>query len=553
MSDGAGSQSAVHDRLGQVEGWLRAEESEHLEFKEAKARFDFEELVRYCCALSNERGGHMVLGVTDQRPRRVVGSRAFADLQRTKLGLLERLRLRIDAWEVPHPNGRVVVFEVPSRPIGVPVQYLGAYWMRGGSSLTPMTADQIKRILDEAHPDFSAEICREARLADLDEAAIAVFRTRWAQRSRRADLQTMAVEHLLADADLLVPDRGLTWAALILLGRDRALRDWLGQAEVVFEYRSDEASIAYQQREEFRRGFLLFHDELWRLIHARNETWSVRDGLFRRDIPAFNEDAVREAILNAVCHRDYRLAGSTFVCQSPRRITITSPGGFPPDVRPENILFRQSPRNRRLAEAMARCGLVERSGQGADRMFMAALLEGKLPPDFQGSSAESVQVILHGTVQDEAFVTFLDRLGRERQGRFEVADLVVLDAVHRGLEVPEPLRPRVAALIAQGAIERVDRRRLVLNRTFYALKGRPGEHTRRRGLDRKTRMALLVEHMGSCGTEGAPFQDLAGVLPEAGRNELRVLLRDLKAAGLAHVRGKTRAARWFPGPGEDAR
>ncbi|MHB1843270.1 MAG: AlbA family DNA-binding domain-containing protein, partial [Deltaproteobacteria bacterium] len=335
--------------LDQLAALMAASEDEHLEFKEAKNRFDFEELVRYCCSLANEGGGHVVLGVADKKPRRVVGSKAFEDLQRTKLGILERLRLRIDAWEVAHPDGRVIVFEVPGRPVGVPIQYNGAYWMRGGESLVPMTPDLLKRIFDEAQPDFSAEVCSEAKLDDLDDRAVGIFREKWATRSRSTDLAKLEREQLLVDADLYVPRRGLTYAALILFGTDAALTRLLGQTELIFEYRSDEASVSYQQRQDFRRGFLLYHDELWSLVNARNETISLRDGLFRRDIPTFNEDAVREAILNAICHRDYRLYGSTYVRQSPRKLELVSPGGFPPEVNAENVLFRQSPRNRRLA------------------------------------------------------------------------------------------------------------------------------------------------------------------------------------------------------------
>ena len=73
-------------------------------------------------------------------------------------------------------------------------------------------------------------------------------------------------------------------------------------------------------------------------------------------------------LLNAVSHRDYRHPGSVFVRQFPRHIEIVSPGGFPPGITPENILDHQFPRNRRIAETFARCGLVERSGQGADRI-----------------------------------------------------------------------------------------------------------------------------------------------------------------------------------------
>lgn len=117
----------MSSELVQLQRWMDAKEDEHLEFKEAKASFEFEKLVKYCCALANERGGKMILGVTDERPRKVVGTRAFDNLERTKAGLIERLRLRIDAQEIDHPDGRVIVFHVPERPIGMPIQYDAAY------------------------------------------------------------------------------------------------------------------------------------------------------------------------------------------------------------------------------------------------------------------------------------------------------------------------------------------------------------------------------------------------------------------------------------------
>ncbi|MGA7498724.1 MAG: ATP-binding protein [Isosphaeraceae bacterium] len=110
----------------QLQEWLSAKEDEHLEFKEAKANFHFDKLVKYCAALANEGGGSIILGVTDKPPRRVVGSTAFAELGRTKAGLIDRLRLRIEATEIAHPDGRVLIFTAPSRPIGMPVAVEGA-------------------------------------------------------------------------------------------------------------------------------------------------------------------------------------------------------------------------------------------------------------------------------------------------------------------------------------------------------------------------------------------------------------------------------------------
>ncbi len=66
--------------LGELKTWLDANEGSHLEFKEAKQNFHFEELVKYCAALSNEGGGRIILGVTDKKPRRVVGRLGFTDL-----------------------------------------------------------------------------------------------------------------------------------------------------------------------------------------------------------------------------------------------------------------------------------------------------------------------------------------------------------------------------------------------------------------------------------------------------------------------------------------
>lgn len=102
--------------LDQLESLMKVAEGEHLEFKEAKQNFHFDKLVKYCAALANEGGGRIVLGVTDRRPRKVVGCQAFGDLGRTKAGLIERLRLRVEAEALSHADGRVVIFEVPSRP-----------------------------------------------------------------------------------------------------------------------------------------------------------------------------------------------------------------------------------------------------------------------------------------------------------------------------------------------------------------------------------------------------------------------------------------------------
>ena len=324
---------------------VNAREDEHLEFKKAKTKYDFETLVKYCVALANEGGGKVILGVTDKLPRRVVGSLAFLNIEKTKADLIERLRLRVDVEEIQHPDGRVLVFQIPARPIGMPINFKGSYWMRGGESLVPMTPDQLKRIFAEAGHDFSSEICTPAQLDDLDPTAVDVLRQLWQRKSPDQDILTRPVEQLLTDAELLV-DGKVTYAALILLGTRKALGKYLAQAELIFEYRSNELPGPATERREFRQGFLPVLDDIWRLINQRNDLEHYQQGLFIWDVPTFNEGVLREAVLNAVSHRDYRHGGSIFIRQYPRRIEIVSPGGFPAGITPENILRQQYPRNR---------------------------------------------------------------------------------------------------------------------------------------------------------------------------------------------------------------
>jgi ATP-dependent DNA helicase RecG len=536
----------------QLKVLLESKESEHLEFKEAKNSYEFEDLVKYCVAIANERGGRFVLGISDKLPRKIVGSHAFPDLDQTKANVSDRLRLRVNAQVIQHPDGRVVVFDVPSRPIGMPIHYKGAYWMRSGESLVPMTPDQLKRIFEESGPDFSAEIAKNATFADLDAVAIARFREMWKRKSGNSSLDSLTDIQLLTDAELLVGD-AVTYGALILFGSGKALGRHLAQSEVVFEYRSSEASVQFQQRKEFREGFFLFDDELWKTINLRNDVQHYQEGLFVWDIQTFNEKVVREAILNAVSHRDYRLHGSVFVRQYPKKIEIVSPGGFPPGITPENILLRQSPRNRRIAEAFARCGLVERSGQGADRMFEECIKESKPRPDFAGTDDYQVSLTLKGEVQNPRFLMFLQQVTAEGFGPFTTQDLLVLDAVQRDEPVPPSLKDRLSYLRDRTIVEVTGRGRgakPILSRRLYAFLGKKGVYTRRRGLDRETNKALLLQHIENFRQEGSRLQDLLQVLPQLSRDQVQKLLGELKKERRINSKGKTNAARWYP---EDTR
>lgn len=523
---------------------LQAQEGEGVQFKEAKNRFDFGDAARCCCALSNCGGGKLVFGISDKRPREVVGSQAFDQPERTRKGLIDKLHVMVDFRLYEDQGKRVLVFWVAGRPLGLPVQVDGVAWWYEGDSLIPMPEEVRRRIYAEAGFDFSGSICPGATIDDLDTNAIDEFRKKWAEKSSNHRIMNLSKEQLLRDCEAITSD-GITYAALVLFGKRESLGKFLPQAEVIFEYRSSEASGPASQREEFRAGFFAYYNRLWELINLRNDKQHYQEGFFIYDIPTFNEHVVREAILNAVSHRNYQMGGSVFVRQYRDLLVVESPGGFPNGITVENILDRQSPRNRRVAEILALCGLVERSGQGMNLMYEWSVKEAKQLPDFTGTDENFVKLTLNGMVLDAKMLSLINRIGNERMESFSTTDFLVINALYHAEEVPQSMNQSLKRLETLGVVEHIGRSKYVLARGLYAAAGKSGVHTRMVGLDRETNKALLLKHIHDNGSEGTPFRELQQVLPGQSRNQLQVLMRELYKEGRVYCKGKTRGAKWF--------
>jgi len=118
---------------------------------------DNRKLYEYCVAMANEGGGHLLLGIGNQPPRFVVGTQAFRNPVAMEEKLFQAVGFRVDLEEVAHPDGRVLVFHIQSRPRGTAYDLDGAYLMRSGEALVPMSEDQLRRIFAEGRPDWLEE------------------------------------------------------------------------------------------------------------------------------------------------------------------------------------------------------------------------------------------------------------------------------------------------------------------------------------------------------------------------------------------------------------
>lgn len=530
--------------LDSVEELLEAKEGERVQFKEAKNRFDFGEAARCCCALANDGGGKLVFGISDKRPRSVVGSRAFEQPERTRMGLIDKLKINVDFQLFTYEEKRVLVFDVKSRPIGLPILYEGVAWIYDGDTLKEMPEEKRRKIYEEIGTDFSGKICDGATIKDLDEAAIEAFRAKWIEKSGNKKLATRSKEQILIDCGAMT-DAGVTYAALILFGKSEALVRFLPQAEIIFEYRSSEASGPANQREEFKSGFFTCYDRIWELVNLRNDKQHYQEGFFVFDIFTFNERVVREAILNAVSHRNYQFGGSIFVRQYRDRLVVESPGGLPFGITLDNILDRQLPRNRRIAEILSLCGMVERSGQGMNLMFELSVQEAKPLPDFTGTDEFFVSVTLNGLIIDKAMLSVINRISERSTELLSTEDFLVIDALYHDRPLNGKMQARLPRLVEMGIVEHIGRKKYVLARSLYAATGKTGVHTRHVGLDKDTNKALLLKHIRQNNDVGTPFKELQQVLPGLTRGQIQRLMQELKDSHQVYPQGKTSAARWF--------
>jgi ATP-dependent DNA helicase RecG len=424
-------------------------ETEIIEFKEAKEDFHFDRIGKYFSALSNEANlkgkpcAWLIFGIEDKK-HQIVGSNYRKE--RRKLDSLKKEIADkttnnisfIEIYELQKPEGRVIMFQIPAAPQGIPVAFEGFYYGRANESLVALNIEKIERIRNQTtNYDWSKNIVPDATFEDLDMGAIKLMKAGYAKKQKNPAFETLPDSQVLVDLGLMINEK-FNYAALILLGKRDALRKYLSNAEVIIEYRLTHSMIPYTARKEFQESLFTMMDKIWAYINqpASNPLLHVRHKFTIYDIPAFNEDVIREAVLNAIGHRLWRDLSSVVIKQYPDSINIINSGGFPDGVTKDNILTVSSkPRNKLVMEVLEKTGQVERSGQGVDKMYYNCLMEGKPLPDYSHTDDYQVELCLRAKIVDEAFYIFVNEIqdNRKEEDKLNVFDLLTLNKVRQGV------------------------------------------------------------------------------------------------------------------------
>lgn len=440
---------------------IAAGETLDVEFKgESRAPLSDEALVENVVCLTNRPGdrlGWLLIGVEDDgtvtgaRPRHEAG---VTDLHRLQALIANRTRpsLSCRTYQVGLDEGLVLAIEVPPArsPAGTSsgLYVRRAIGGRGVPECRPFHFHEMQaRQADSGLLDYSSLVVPDVTWEDLDPLEFERFRRfirESAGRGDRAllDLPDLELAKALGAVQANHVATAVCVAGLLLFGREEALRRLLPTHEVAFQAL---AGTEVQVNDFFRWPLLRVMDEMLGRFRARHREEEILVGPVRVGVPDYPEAAVREAVANALIHRDYAQLGAVHVQLHSDRVEIANPGGFPEGVRLDNLLVTQPrPRNPLLADAFKRAGVVERTARGVDTIFAEQLRYGRPAPNYGHSNERGVSLVLPGGPADLAFARLV--VEQDRADRpLGLDDLLLLDRLRREGE----LTAGAAALVIQ--------------------------------------------------------------------------------------------------------
>ena len=516
-------------------------EDEIVEFKEARRNFGMDELGEYFSSLSNEANlkgldfAWLVFGV-ENSSHSIVGTQ-FA-LSKNKQNEVKKYigehtspnMTFVDIIELEKDSKRVLLFQIPAAPRGMPVSFKRQFWGRDGESLVGLSIEKIERIRFALNRDWSAEVVPEAQLSDLDLDAIHMARKLFLERNseRRIEIESWDTMTFLNKAKLTQKGK-ITRTTLLLLGRN----------EVEYLLAPADPKIRWVLRDEnglvkshYISGipFILSVDAVYNKIRNLTYQHLQRGTLFPEEVLQYEPFTIREALYNCIAHQDYRMGMRIDVIEREDDLTFINGGTFIPG-SVENVVIDNAPesfyRNQFLVTAMTNLKMVETAGGGIRKLFQIQRSKFFPLPDYD-LSGNKVQVTITGKIVDEDFAALLSK-----NPDLSIEDVIALDKVSKKKKLTDQ------------EIKRLKSRNLIEGRkpNYYLSKAvsddldkRP-EYTKMKGFDNKYYRDLLLEALKEHGSlsKAEINRLLKNKLPESlsseqARNRIDSILRGLRKA-----------------------
>ncbi|MFY9180132.1 MAG: ATP-binding protein [Venatoribacter sp.] len=424
--------------------------------------------VHMAVCMANGGGGTVVFGVADRvvgRANAIIGVPPEIDSNILKKAVYNQTDPKIipifEELQVPEGTGRLLIMQIhPGMPPHTDTAGRGS--IRVAKDCVPLTGSMRRKIaVETGETDYSAEPVAPISASLLSPSALEVLRQQAKKENAATDL--LQVDDItLLDRLHLIKNNQFTRAALLLAGNEQAIRDYLpGYNWTFLQMLSD---TDYGVRDDRISALPIAIQRIEELLTPFNQITTYKQGMFHFEYHTWPQIAVREALMNAFCHADYRIGGPIIVKLYDDKLVFSNNGGFIAGITPSNILHHQpAARNPLLVEALTRLRLVNRSNLGISRMFASLLVEGKEAPIIR-EVGDSVQVIFPKRELNPAFRMFVAE--ENDKGRMLAVDeLILLQYLQQHNEVDastaaalsqrseNEIKEKLASLVKNGYLE----------------------------------------------------------------------------------------------------
>ena len=418
-------------------------ENEVVEFKKAENSFDFNELGKYFSALSNEANlrdkgfAWLVFGVHD-KTREILGTsykNSMKSLQKLKQDLSQHTtdnNTFRDIYELEVEGKRVLMFQIPAAPRGIPMAWQGHFYARRGESLAALDMNKYEEIRRQTvNEDWSKQIADGATIADLDEKAIMKAREGYKEHypNQKKEVDSWSDEVFLNKAKITI-DGKITHAAILLLGKPESLHFINHIGEIVWRLAGKD-----NVGQVFTIPFLLTTTEVMHKIRNYPFKLFPKNSFLPGEGMKYDSEVILEALHNSIAHQNYLENQRIIVIERENELEFRNCGGFFDGTYEDYITGERIPRkyrNQFLAQAMANIKMIDTEGFGIHKMFVSQKERWLPMPDYDKSDNDYVVLTLPGNVIDENYSLML-----LENTNIDLTTAVLLDKVQKGKPISE--------------------------------------------------------------------------------------------------------------------
>lgn len=379
---------------------------------------DWNEIAKDCIAFANATGGRLLLGIEDGQDAPPTGQHIPSDLPDTlRRKLAERtVNVTVLPDVVTAPNGgQYIELRVP-RAMAVASTTDGRYFLRVADQSKPVTGDDVMRLASERSAlPWETQTTLHALRTEVDtgkrDKLLAALR---ASDRVKASVKEKSDDELL-DHYQLAQGQTLTNLGVLCLGRQHQ-RAQLTTAPVIQFIKYDELGQKVNKLvwDDHTQSPMELIEAVWQEVPDFRERYELPDGLYRQNVPAFDEIVVRELLVNALVHRPYTQRGDIFLNLHPDRLEVVNPGPLPLGVTPQNVLHTTVRRNEHLARLFHDLKLMEREGSGFDKIFEVLLSQGRPMPELI-ETHDRVQVTVRRRILKPEVIDFIAKADQTYQ------------------------------------------------------------------------------------------------------------------------------------------